>query len=65
MDDHVEAKCAGRGYFGSHEMFGEHVAVPSLDEIRYAEQLRLQIRESYMRLPGLPPLPWSVGLDLL
>ena len=36
----------------------------SLEEIRYAQQLRLQIRESYARQPAhLPPQLWCVGAD--
>jgi len=39
-------------------------ATASLDEIRYAEQLRLQLRESYARQPApLPPQLWCVDAD--
>ncbi len=35
----------------------------SLEEIRYADQLRLQLRESYRRRSVPPPMPWCVGAD--
>jgi hypothetical protein len=38
-------------------------AVATLDEIRYAEALRLQIRESYLRRCDPPPSMWMTGVD--
>ena len=35
----------------------------TLDEIRYAEQLRLQLREAYMRRPVSPPQRWCISAD--
>jgi hypothetical protein len=36
---------------------------PTLDEIRYAEQLRLQLREAYLRRPVFPPHRWCISAD--
>jgi hypothetical protein len=38
-------------------------AVATLEEIRYAEALRLQIRESYLRRRDPPPSVWMTGAD--
>ena len=38
-------------------------AVATLEEIRYAEALRLQIRESYLRRRDPPPSVWMTGVD--
>ena len=38
-------------------------AIATLEEIRYAEQLRLQIRESYLRRRDPPPCVWLTGAD--
>ena len=35
-----------------------HEAVATLEEVRYAEALRLQIRESYLRRRDPPPSLW-------
>ena len=39
------------------------IAVATLEQIRYAEQLRLQIRESYLRRRDPPPSVWMTGVD--
>ncbi len=36
---------------------------PTPDEIRYAEQLRLQLREAYLRCPVYPPRRWCISAD--
>ena len=41
----------------------ERVAAATLDQIRYAQQLRLQIRESFLKRPELPPTLWMVHVD--
>lgn len=41
----------------------ERLTTATLDEIRYAEQLRLQIRESYQRKTVPPSVFWSVGVE--
>ena len=41
----------------------QRVAVATLEEIRYAEELRLQIRESYLRRHDPPPSVWMTGVD--
>ena len=41
----------------------QRVAVATLEEIRYAEALRLQIRESYLRPRDPPPSVWMTGVD--
>ena len=46
--------------YGSME---ERVAAATLDQIRYAQQLRLQIRESFLKRPELPPTLWMVHVD--
>jgi hypothetical protein len=33
------------------------------EEVRRAHQLRLQLREHFLRRPVPPCLPWSVGAD--
>ena len=42
--------------------FGRTV-IASPEEIRYAQQLRLELRESYGRRPVPPPTLWWVGAD--
>ena len=41
----------------------QRVAVATLEEIRYAEALRLQIRESYLRRRDPPPSVWMIDAD--
>jgi len=41
----------------------QRVAVATLEAIRYAEALRLQIRESYLRRRDPPPSVWMTGVD--
>jgi hypothetical protein len=41
----------------------ERIAVATLEEIRYAEALRLQIRESYLGRRDPPPSVWMTGVD--
>jgi hypothetical protein len=41
----------------------QRAAVATLEEIRYAEALRLQIRESYLRRRDPPPSVWMTGVD--
>jgi hypothetical protein len=36
---------------------------PTVDEIRHAERLRLQLRERYPDLPNPLPSFWSIGAD--
>jgi len=38
-------------------------ATASIDDIRYAQQLRLQLRERYPDLPSPPPSFWCIGVD--
>ena len=38
-------------------------AVATFEEIRYAEALRLRIRESYLRRRDPPPSVWMTGVD--
>jgi hypothetical protein len=38
-------------------------AVATLDQIRYAEALRLQIREAYLGRRDPPPSVWMIGVD--
>jgi len=38
-------------------------AFATKEEVRYAHQLRLQLRERFLRRPVLPARPWSVGAD--
>ena len=38
--------------------------VPTLDEMRYAQELRLQLRECYERRPRVTSSPWwCIGAD--
>ncbi len=41
----------------------QRVAVATLEEVRYAEALRLQIRESYLKRRDPPPSVWMTGVD--
>ncbi len=41
----------------------QRVAVATLEEVRYAEALRLQIRESYLGRRDPPPSVWMTGVD--
>ncbi len=41
----------------------ERVAVATLEKIRYAEALRLQIRESYLGRRDPAPSLWTTGVD--
>jgi hypothetical protein len=47
--------------FGS-DPFGRTVTA-TLEEIRYAEQLRLQLRQSYACGRDAPFIPWCIGAD--
>ena len=39
-------------------------ATATIDELRYAQQLRLQLRERYPDLPAPPPSSfWCIGVD--
>ena len=41
----------------------QRVAIATLEEVRYAEALRLQIRESYLGRRDPPPSVWMTGVD--
>ena len=41
----------------------QRLAVATLEEIRYAEALRLQIRESYLSRRDPPPSVWMTAAD--
>ena len=41
----------------------QRVVVATLEEIRYAEALRLQIRESYLSRRDPPLSVWMTGVD--
>ena len=41
----------------------QRIAFATLEEIRYAEALRLQIRESYLSRRDPPPSVWMIGVD--
>jgi len=34
-----------------------------MEEVRYAHQLRLRLRQYFLRRPVPPARPWSVGAD--
>ena len=38
-------------------------ATATIDDIRYAQHLRLQLRERYPDLPSPPPSFWCIGVD--
>ena len=45
---------------------GDPLAAPviaTIEDIRYAQALRLQLRERYPDLPAPPPSFWCVGAD--
>lgn len=39
------------------------IAYATIEQIRYAEQLRLRIRESYLSRAEPPPSLWTVHVD--
>ncbi len=41
----------------------ERVAVATIEEIRHAETLRLQIRKSYLGRRDPAPSMWMIGVD--
>ena len=47
---------AERQWTSRDALHQQHMAIPSLEEIRYAEQLRVQIRESYLKGSEPPQL---------
>jgi len=38
-------------------------AFATKEEVRYAHELRLRLREYFLRRTAPPPRPWSVGAD--
>ena len=51
-------------YFSSETADGDpRPAMATVEELRYAEQLRLQIREHYVRRPEKAAGPWWVGVE--
>jgi hypothetical protein len=40
-----------------------HPVTPTPEELRYAERLRLQLREAYLRDPVYPPRRWCISAD--
>jgi hypothetical protein len=42
--------------------FGRAV-MSTAEEIRHANQLRMQLRERYLRVPEATPGPWCVNVD--
>ncbi len=44
---------------------GHGAAIPTPEQIRYAEALRLQLREACLRRPASPPpaMWWCIGAD--
>ena len=63
MDDEFGVFAPQRDPSSSSPCLQQRPAVASLDEIRYAEQLRLQIRESSLRRRDPPPSVWMTGVD--
>jgi hypothetical protein len=41
----------------------DRIVVPSPEELRFADQLRVQIRERFLDMPVPMPLPWCVSAD--
>jgi len=60
MDEQYSVYLPGRNEGGLRDS----AAIPTLEEILYAERLRLQIRSDYERR-ALPPTAvfWSIGVD--
>ena len=40
-----------------------HAVMPTAEDIRYANELRVQLRQRYMRIPRTSPRPWCVDVD--
>ena len=63
MDEQLDLYSQRRERLSDDAWPRDRLTVASLEEIRYAEQLRLQIRESYQRKAVPPPVYWSVSVD--
>jgi hypothetical protein len=48
---------------GDDDASFDRTVIASPEEIRYAQQLRLELRESYARRPVPPATLWWVGAD--
>jgi hypothetical protein len=63
MDDEFELDAPQYAPASRNQWPSERVAVATIEEIRYAETLRLQIRESYLGRCGPAPSVWTTGVD--
>ena len=63
MDDEFGMFAPERDPRSTSPWLEQRAAVATLEEIRYAEALRLQIRESYLRRRDPPPSVWTTGVD--
>ena len=63
MDDEFGKFAPGHDPRSSSPWREQRVAIATLEEIRYAEALRLQIRESYLSRRDPPPTVWMISVD--
>jgi hypothetical protein len=63
MDDEFEMFAQQHDQRSRNSWLQPRVAVATLEQIRYAEQLRLQIRESYLSRREPSPCVWMTGVD--
>ena len=63
MDDEFEMFAQQHDERSRNSWLQPRVAVATLEQIRYAEQLRLQIRGSYLSRRDPPPSVWMTGVD--
>jgi hypothetical protein len=63
MDDQVSVHFPGREQVSNDGWPRDRVVMATLEEVRYAEMLRLQIRSAHERKAPPPPWFWSVGVD--
>jgi hypothetical protein len=63
MDDEFGMFAPERDPRSTSPWLEQRAAVATLEEIRYAEALRPQIRECYLRRRDPPPSVWMTGVD--
>jgi hypothetical protein len=47
----------------SSDLYVAKPAFATMNEMRYADELRRQLRARLLRAAAPPPAPWSVGVD--
>ena len=63
MDDEFDTFAQQHDQRSRDSRLQPRVALATIEQIRYAEQLRLHIRESYLSRRAPPPSVWMTGVD--